>query len=686
MQEGDPALNPLLDFSGLARFSQIRAEHIGPALDYLLADNRSERERLFSHEQTACTWDNLLQPLTDLDERLQRMWSPVSHLNAVCSSDAWRRAYNEGRPHISEYQTETQQDERIYRGLKEIAARSDFSRLQPAQQKIIENALRDFRLHGAELDVAGKQRFRNIQQELSRLGSRFADNVLDATDAWELVLSDERELAGLPEIARAMGREAAKRADKPGYRFTLEAPSYTSFMTFADRRELREHMYEAYVTRASDVGPHAGRWDNSEIIVEILRRRREAAHLLGFGNYADYALQTRMVKQVEQVLRFLRDLAARARSLAQRELDELQTFARELDGRDRLQAWDIAYYSEKLRQHRYQLSQEDLRPYFPVERVIDGMYEIVQRLYGITITRVDGVDLWHPDVRFYEIRDTDGELRGRFYMDLYARAHKRGGAWMDEYISRKRTPQGLQTPVAYITCNGSPPLPDRPALFTHQEVLTLLHEFGHGLHHLLTKVDYVGAAGINGVPWDAVELPSQFMENWGWQREALALMARHYLTGEQLPAALFAKLARTRTFQAGMQMVRQLEFALFDMRLHSEDDIDGAGGVQHLIDEVRQEVAVVVPPAYNRFQDSFSHIFAGGYAGGYYSYKWAEVLSADAFAKFEQNGIFDRRTGLEFLRNILEPGGSRDPLELFIAFRGRPPEIDALLRQSGLIK
>ena len=443
-------------------------------------------------------------------------------------------------------------------------------------------------------------------------------------------------------------------------------------------------MYEAFSTRASDQGPTAGKWDNGELIVRLLQLRRESARLLGFVNYAEYALQTRMAKTVPEVMDFLNDLAARARPAARKDFDELKRFAREAHGVEPLEVWDIGYYSEKLQQAKYYFSQEDVRPYFPETRVVPGVFEVVGRLYGLKIIEVKGVEAWHPDVRFYEIRDSAGEVRGRFYMDLYARANKRGGAWMDECINRKRTAAGVQVPVAYLVCNFSPPVEGRPALFTHDEVTTLFHEFGHGLHHMLTRVDYVGVAGINGVAWDAVELPSQFMENWCWEREALDLIAGHYQSGAKIPADLYAKMIAAKNFQSGMQFVRQLEFSLFDMRLHSGYDPESGKSVQQVLDEVRSEVAVMIPPAFNRFQNGFSHIFAGGYAAGYYSYKWAEVLSADAFSKFEERGVFDRATGLEFLQNILEQGGSREPMELFVNFRGRAPKIDALLRHSGL--
>jgi oligopeptidase A len=683
MENTSLAGNPLLDLTQPPRFGAILPEHVGPALDHVLAENRAALERVLALGEPY-TWDGFAQPIEDMRERLARLWSPVSHLHAVMDNEALRAVYNAGLPRITDYFTELAQDERLYAGYKSIAAGAEFSKLTQAQKKIIENTLRDFRLAGAELPEKEKARFKQLQQEIAALHSKFSENVLDATQAWDLRLTDEPDLAGLPETARAMARQDAREKNLEGWRFTLEGPSYIGFMTYADNRELRRRLYEAFVTRASDQGPTAGKWDNGGLIVQLLKLRREAARLLGFVNYAEYALQTRMAKTVPEVMGFLNDLAARAKPAAQRDFDELRRFAREAHSLERLEAWDVAYYSEKLQQAKYHISQEDLRPYFPETRVVPGMFEVVERLYGLKIAEVKGVETWHPDVRFYEIRDGAGEVRGRFYMDLYARAHKRGGAWMDECINRKRTAGGVQVPVAYLVCNFSPPVGGRPALFTHDEVTTLFHEFGHGLHHMLTKVDYVGVAGINGVAWDAVELPSQFMENWCWEREALDLIAAHYQSGAKIPEDLYAKMTAAKNFQSGMQFVRQLEFSLFDMRLHSDYDPDGGQSVQQLLDAVRAEVAVVVPPAFNRFQNGFTHVFAGGYAAGYYSYKWAEVLSADAFSKFEENGVFDRVTGSEFLRNILEQGGSREPMDLFVQFRGRPPKIDALLRHSGL--
>jgi oligopeptidase A len=674
--------NPLLDVSGLPRFSAIRAEHVLPALDYQLDQNRRALETLIRADH-AYTWENFAQPLEDMKEQLARLWSPVSHLNAVLNSEELRQAYNAGLPKLSDYFTGLAQDERVYAAYKAIEASAAFADLSSAQKKIVENTLRDFRLSGVELPPDKKARFKEIQQELSRLTSRFSDNVLDATQAWELHLADEAELAGLPDSARALARQNAEHKGKAGWLFNLEFPSYFAIMTYADRRDLRERMYEAYVTRASEFGPQAGRWDNGELMGQILRLRVEAAALLGFANYAEYALQTRMAKTVPEVMVFLRELATHSKPAAERDYAELKEFARTLGGLE-LEAWDIAYYSEKLQQARYRISQEDLRPYFPETKVVPGMFAVVERLYALKIEPLSGVDTWHPEVRVYEIRDAANDVRGRFYLDLYARAHKRGGAWMDDCISRKRLAGGVQTPVAYLTCNFTPPVDGKPALFTHDEVQTLFHEFGHGLHHMLTRVDHVAVAGINGVAWDAVELPSQFMENWCWEREALDLISGHFESGVTIPDELYRKMIAARNFQSGMQFVRQLEFALFDMHLHSDFRPDAGKSVAQLLDEVRHEVAVVFPPAYNRFQNSFTHIFSGGYAAGYYSYKWAEVLSADAFSKFEERGVFDRRTGEEFLRNILEQGGVREPMELFIDFRGRRPRIDALLRHSGL--
>lgn len=676
--------NPLLTMSGLPPFAQIKPEHVEPAIDSLLAENRHAVEQLLSGTKEY-TWDNLVQPLEDMDDRLSRAWSPVSHMNSVMNSEALRDAYNACLPKLSEYGTEMGQNVGLYQAYKAVNDSKDYDRLDTAQKKVIENALRDFHLSGVDLTNDKKDRFKEIRQQLSQLTTKFEENVLDATQGWTRQVEDEVRLAGLPESAQAMARQAAAQKELNGWLFTLDFPSYFAVMTYADDRDLRSEMHEAFVTRASDQGPNAGKWDNSQVMEDILALRHELAQLLGYNSYAERSLVTKMADTPDRVLGFLHDLAKRSKPVADKELHELEEFARIEHGVAKLEPWDIGYYSEKLRQHTYAISQEELKPYFPETSVINGMFGVVKRLYGISIKQVDGTEVWHPDVRFYEIRAEDGTLRGEFYLDLYARENKRGGAWMDDCIGRKRNAdQSVQTPVAYLTCNLTPPIGEDPALFTHDEVITLFHEFGHGLHHMLTSVDHVGVSGINGVAWDAVELPSQFMENWCWEKQALDLIASHFKTGKNIPDELYNKMYAARNFQAGMQMMRQLEFALFDFRLHLEFDPAVGARIQQTLDELRQEVAVIKPAAYNRFQHGFTHIFAGGYAAGYYSYKWAEVLSADAFSLFEEEGIFNHQTGLKFLRAVLEQGGTREPMELFVEFRGREPRIDALLRHSGI--
>jgi len=676
--------NPLLSMGGLPPFEQIKPEHVEPAIDALLAENRHSVEQLLSGTKEY-TWDNLVQPLEDMDDRLSRAWSPVSHMNSVVNSDALRDAYNACLPKLSDYGTEMGQNVALYQAYKTVKESKQYDQLDAAQKKVIENALRDFHLSGVDLTDNKKARFKEIRQQLSQLTTKFEENVLDATQGWTKLIEDETRLAGLPESAQAMAKQAAALKELHGWLFTLDFPSYFAVMTYADDRDLRSEMHQAYVTRASEQGPNAGKWDNSQVMEDILALRHELAQLLGYKSYAERSLVTKMADTPDRVLGFLHDLAKRSKADANKELHELEEFARKEHGVEKLESWDIGYYSEKLRQHTYAISQEELKPYFPETSVITGMFEVVKRLYGITIKQIDGTETWHPDVRFYEIRDEQDNLRGEFYLDLYARENKRGGAWMDDCIGRKRNAdQSVQTPVAYLTCNLTPPIGDDPAMFTHDEVITLFHEFGHGLHHMLTRVDHVGVSGINGVAWDAVELPSQFMENWCWEKEALDLIASHYKTRENLPDELYNKMYAAKNFQAGMQMVRQLEFALFDFRLHYEYEPAKDAHIQQILDEVRQEVAVIKPAAYNRFQHGFTHIFAGGYAAGYYSYKWAEVLSADAFSLFEEQGIFDHQTGLKFLRAVLEQGGTREPMELFVEFRGREPRIDALLRHSGI--
>jgi len=672
--------NPLLHFEELPPFAHIRPEHIEPAIDYLLAENRRRIAALLD-EDADPTWENAIEPLEEWDDELERVWSPVSHMNSVVNSDALRAAYNACLPKLSEYGTEMGQNERLYQVYKRLA--DSEQPLNATQRKVLENALRDFHLSGVDLSPEKKARYKEISQQLSQLTSRFSENLLDCTNAWQKHIQDETQLAGLPPSALELAGQTAQQRDLSGWLLTLDYPSYFPVMTYADDRELRREVYEAYNTRASDQGPHDRKYDNSALMEEILALRHEVAQLLGFANYAERSLVTKMAPSTDEVMHFLHDLARRSHPQAERELAELRAFAAAL-GHDDLQPWDVPYYSEKLRQQRYSISQEEVKPYFPETRVIPGMFEVVGRLYQVSFHEVEGVEAWHPDVKFYEIRDADGHEVAQFYFDLYARPNKRGGAWMGTCQSRMVTAERCQLPVAYMTCNFTPPVGDKPALLTHDEVETLFHEFGHGLHHMLTRVDYPAVSGINGVAWDAVELPSQFMENFCWQREALDLFSGHYETGEPIPPEMFERMLSAKNFQSAMMMVRQLEFSMFDFRIHREYDPARGGRVYEILDEVRDEVAVLRPPAWNRFPHGFSHIFAGGYAAGYYSYKWAEVLSADAFSLFEERGVFDPETGQAFLHNILERGGAQDAADLFRAFRGRDPEIDALLRHSGI--
>ncbi|MCB1789965.1 MAG: oligopeptidase A [Gammaproteobacteria bacterium] len=673
--------NPLLEQTGLPAFSAIKPDHVEPAIDTLLAENRSRIAELIENTPDP-DWDTFVEPIEKWEDRLGRVWSPVSHMNSVVNSEALRAAYNACLPKLSDYGTEMGQNERLYAAYKAVAAKT--TALDDGQRKVLDNALRDFHLSGVDLPADKKQRFKEISQELSSLTSKYSENVLDATHAWTKQIDDVDALAGMPPSAIDLARQNAEQHERDGWLLTLDYPSFYPVLTYADDGALRREVYEAYQTRASDQGPHAGTYDNSEIMERIVALRHEQAQLLGYANYAERSLARKMARSTDEVLHFLHDLAARSKPQAERELAELRAFAREHHAVDALDPWDIAYYSEKLRQHRYSITQEEVKPYFPETRVVPGMFEVVGRLYGVTFHEVSGVDTWHPDVKFYEIRDHDGSVRGQFYFDLYARKDKRGGAWMDDCQSRMVTHDVVQIPVAYMTCNFTPPVGGKPALLTHDEVETLFHEFGHGLHHMLTRVDYSAISGINGVAWDAVELPSQFMENYCWEREALDLFAAHYETGERIPEQLYERMLAAKNFQSGMMMVRQLEFSLFDFRMHREYDPARGGRIYEILDEVRDEVAVIKPPIWNRFAHAFSHIFAGGYAAGYYSYKWAEVLSADAFSLFEEKGVFDQATGQSFLHNILERGGSKDAMELFVAFRGREPQIDALLRHTGI--
>jgi oligopeptidase A len=675
--------NPLLNIDGLPKFSRILPEHVEPAIDQIIAENQQIMEKLLA-ENTSYDWENLIEPLDLAQDRLQQAWSPVRHMNSVVNTPELREVYNACLPKLSAYYTDIGQNAKLYKAYQSIRDSKAFSGFEQAQKKSIDDALRGFRLSGVSLNVEKKARFKEIQQQLSALQSSFEENVLDATNAWTKHFNSAEELSGLPESALEMASQAAKQRELDGWLITLEFPSYYSVITYADDRALRQCVYEAYVTRASEIGPGAGQWDNSENMLDILAFRQESAELLGFANYAEESIETKMAESPESVMQFLSDLSDKSKTFAQSELEQLRVFAREQLNMPSLEPWDIAYASEKLRQDKYQLSEEELKPYFPVDHVTQGLFDLCTRLFGIQITEVKGIDTWHPDVRFYEIRDRAGILRGQFYFDLYARQHKRGGAWMDECINRLRKAEGIQTPVAYLTCNSTPPVGDKPALFTHDEVITLFHEFGHGLQHMLTQVEYPDVSGISGIEWDAVELPSQFMENWCWEKEALDLFARHYETNEPMQETLYKRLQSTRHFQAAMQMLRQVEFALFDIRIHADPQAVSDKGIQGVLDQVRQEVAVLIPPEWNRFQHGFSHIFAGGYAAGYYSYKWAEVLSADAFARFEEEGLFNPMVGTEFLQTVLEMGGSQKAMDVYKAFRGREPTIDALLRHNGL--
>ncbi|MEN3029910.1 M3 family metallopeptidase [Chromobacterium amazonense] len=671
--------NPLLDFSGLPRFEEIRPEHIGPAIDVLLEEARATVARLTA-ETGEPSWDNFVSPLTDATERLSRAWGVVGHLNAVVNTPELRDAYNANIPRISEFWTEMGQNLSLFARFKALAASAEHASYGAARKKIIENDLRDFRLSGAELEAAAKERFAAIQTRLAELSAKFEQNVLDATDDFSLIIQDKAELAGVPEDSLEMFAAAAEGDGKTGYKITLQFPFYFPVLQYADNRALREKLYQAYVQRASEFGP--AERDNGPIIREKLKLAREEAQLLGFANFAELSLFTKMAESPEQVIAFLRDLAAKAKPFAAKDREELEAFAKAELGIAELQAWDLAYAAEKLRVARYAFSEQEVKQYFPEGKVIQGLFGVVGKLFGVEV-RESRAPVWHADARFYDIVK-DGELLGSFYFDLYARDGKRSGAWMDDARGRRKIGGALQTPVAYLTCNFTRPVGDKPALFTHDEVITLFHEFGHGLHHMLTRVDELGVSGINGVEWDAVELPSQFLENFVWEWDVLQGMTAHVDSGEALPRALYDKMLAAKNFQSGMATVRQLEFALFDLMLYSSFDADN-GDWLALLDEVRREVAVNFPPAYNRFPNSFGHIFAGGYAAGYYSYKWAEVLSADAYAAFEEVGGANPETGKRFWNEILAVGGSRPALESFRAFRGRDPQIDALLRHSGMV-
>ncbi|HKT42929.1 MAG TPA: M3 family metallopeptidase [Rhodanobacteraceae bacterium] len=679
-----PTENPLLSNAALPAFSKIRAADVVPAIDTVLADYQSGIDRLTAAGAPG-DFEHVMLEQERLDQRLSHAWAPVSHLHAVADNKELRAAYEQAEERITDFASALGQNRDLYAKVQAVADAPGFVRRSPPERALVEHALRDFRLSGVALEEPARTRFREIANELSRLTTAFSNAVLDATDAWQEHIEDERDLAGIPESGRSVLREYAREHDLDGWLVTLKQPAVQAVLTYADNRGLRERVYWAYQTRASDQGPDAGKFDNSERMEKILALRFEAAQLLGFANAAEESLATKMAETPDEVLAFLRDLVARARPVAQRELEELREFARNELGLETLESWDVAYASEKLRIARYALDEEQLKAYFPLPSVMDGMFALAGRLYGISVEPArEAVDTWHPDVRYCEVRGVDGKPVAGVYLDLYARSGKRGGAWMDVCRARFRDGDGVQLPIAFLTCNFAPPDGQRPSLLTHDDVQTLFHEFGHGLHHMLTRIDLPSIGGIDGVEWDAVELPSQFMENFCWNRQALDLFAKHWSSGERLPDELFGKMLAARHFQAGMFLCRQLEFGLFDFMLHATYDPARGARVMETLEAARREAAVLHPPAWQRFPHAFTHIFAGGYAAGYYSYLWAEVLSADVFGAFEEHGVIDAATGARFRDEFLGVGASRPALESFIAFRGRAPQPEALLRSYGL--
>lgn len=676
--------NPLLTPFSLPPFSEIKPEHVLPAVSEAIETCRAKVEEVVA-QPGPYRWETLCQPLAEADDRLSRIFSPISHLNSVKNSPELREAYEQVLPILSEYGTWVGQHAGLYKAYQSLKQSDIYSTLTTPQQKAVDNALRDFELSGIGLTKDKQQRYGEITARLSEISAAYSNNVLDATMGWNKLVTDSQQLAGMPESALAAARAQAEAKGENGWLLTLDIPSYLPVMTYCDNQALREELYRAYSTRASDQGPNAGKWDNGPLIEEELALRHEMAQLLGFDSYAEMSLATKMAESPQQVLDFLNSLATRARPQGEQELATLHAFAKQHYGVDSLQPWDITWYAEKQKQHLYTISDEQLRPYFPEQRVLNGLFEVVKRVYGITATERTDVEVWHPEVRFFDLYDEQAELRGSFYLDLYARENKRGGAWMDDCVGRMRLANDqLQHPVAYLTCNFNRPVGDQPALFTHDEVVTLFHEFGHGLHHMLTQIETAGVSGINGVPWDAVELPSQFTENWCWEPEALAFISGHYQTGEPLPEVLLEKMLAAKNYNAAMFILRQLEFGLFDFQLHADYNPARGGRVLETLREVKQKVSVVPSPDWGRFPHAFSHIFAGGYAAGYYSYLWADVLAADAWSRFTEEGIFNRQTGQSFHDNILSRGGSEQPMELFKRFRGREPKLDAMLTQYGI--
>lgn len=672
--------NPLLTNFDLPPYTEILPEHIEPAIDAVLESNRLAVKHFLTSPPNPASWDNTVLILDEIGEKLSRVWSPISHLNTVMNNNELRSAYEACLPKLSDYSTEMGQNKELFKCYQALSHSLLSSNFSIPQKTILKHTLRDFHLSGVDLPEDKQKRYGDIQSKLSELCSKFSNNLLDATQAWTKQIIDEATLDGIPDSAKLQMAEAAKTKNLDGWLITLEFPCYYAVISYANNRGLREEIYHAYCTRASDQGPIANKFDNSPIMQEILALRHELALLLGFKNYAELSLADKMADTPEQVLSFLNDLAARSKPFAEQDLEELQDFAKR-QGISNIQSWDIGYYSEKLRESRYSISDETLRVYFPIDKVLSGLFSLVHTLYNIEITELHQFETWHPDVRLFEIKEQN-KVIGRFFFDLYARSHKRGGAWMDGARDRYlNSNHETITPIANLVCNFMPGSGDKPALLTHDEVTTLFHEFGHGLHHMLTRVDFMGASGINGVAWDAVELPSQFMENWCWEEQGLMLISGHYETGEPLPKELLDKMLAAKNFQAGLMMLRQLEFSLFDFELHAF--YDGKNSIEQVLNDVRSRIAIFKPPSYNRFANSFAHIFAGGYAAGYYSYKWAEVLSADAFSRFEEEGVLNPETGRAFRETILAKGGSQEPIDLFIEFRGRKPSIEPLLRHSG---
>ncbi len=675
--------NPLLQQQSLPNFAAIQCAHIVPAIETILKQNRESIDALLALDEPF-TWENFVEPMEKIDIRLSNAWSPVAHLHSVVDSDELREAYDACLPLLSEYSTEMGQNRKLFKAYQKIKQHC-WEQLDSIQQKIITDNLRDFKLAGVALEGDAKKRYGEIRKRLSEIGSNFEKNILDASMAWSKTFSSAEPLKGLPTSALEQAKQASKLRNLEGYTITLEFPSYIAVITYADDRKLRQEIYTAFSTRASDQGPNAGEFDNTEIMDELLALKHELAKLLEFENYAELSLATKMAENPQQVFDFLNDLAIRSKSQAIEEFNELKDFAEKIDNIDQFHPWDASYYAEKLREQRYAFNEEELRPYFPEQQVIDGMFKIISTIYGVRFKERDDVSFWHKDVRYFDVLDSNGKVQAGFYLDLYARQHKRGGAWMDGCRSRMKLSDGTSDiAVAYLTCNFNSPVAGDPALFTHDEVVTLFHEFGHGLHHMLTEIDYPQVSGISGVPWDAVELPSQFNENFCYHSETLEIISGHYQTGESLPAEMVEKIIAAKNFQSAMMMVRQIEFSLFDFHLHHDFYSIKNGSVQQTLDKVRAQVAVLIPPAFNRFQNSFSHIFSGGYSAGYYSYKWAEVLSSDAFSRFEEEGILNSQTGRDFLQQVLAKGGSEEPMELFKAFRGRKPSIEPLLKHSGI--